>query len=312
MTALQAATSKSQRVRHFLTLNDLSKSELNSIIERAIAMKTELRAGTAKASLPGKVMAMIFEKSSTRTRVSFETGMAQMGGHALFLSPDDTQLGRGEPIEDSARVISRMVDIVMIRTFAHANIQRFADYSRVPVINALTDDYHPCQLLADIQTFVEQRGSLQGKRVAWVGDGNNMCNSYINAAGLCDFELRIATPERFGPSAERINSAKQHIKVCTSPTEAVQGADLVVTDTWASMGQEDEQQQRENAFAHYQVNSELMSHAAPDALFMHCLPAYRGKEVSAELLEAADSAVWQEAENRLHAQQALIEFLLTQ
>lgn len=238
--------------------------------------------------------------------------MAQLGGHALFLSSRDTQLGRGEPIEDSARVLSRMVDIVMIRTFAHATVERFADHSRVPVINALTDDYHPCQLLADIQTFVELRGSLQGKSVAWVGDGNNMCNSYINAAKLCDFELRLATPERFGPSAERINSAKQHIKVCTSPTEAVQGADLVVTDTWASMGQEDEQQQRENAFAHYQVNSELMSHAAPDALFMHCLPAYRGKEVSAELLEAADSAVWQEAENRLHAQKALIEFLLTQ
>jgi len=310
MTALQAATSKSQRVRHFLTLNDLSKSELNSIIERAIAMKTELRAGTAKASLPGKVMAMIFEKSSTRTRVSFETGMAQMGGHALFLSPDDTQLGRGEPIEDSARVISRMVDIVMIRTFAHANIQRFADYSRVPVINALTDDYHPCQLLADIQTFVEQRGSLQGKRVAWVGDGNNMCNSYINAAGLCDFELRIACPEGFEPRADLIEKHRERVVICETPRAAVEGADLVVTDTWASMGQEAEKTLREQAFAGYQVNHELMSHAAPEALFMHCLPAYRGLEVSGDLLDSPDSVVWQEAENRLHAQKALIEFLL--
>src|SRR5690554_42047 len=307
-----SAPQNGKKIRHFLTLNDISAGELNDIIARAIELKGQLYQGTSKPLLERKVMGMIFEKSSTRTRVSFEAGMAQLGGHALFLSSRDTQLGRGEPIEDSARVLSRMVDIVMIRTFAHATVERFADHSRVPVINALTDDYHPCQLLADIQTFVELRGSLQGKSVAWVGDGNNMCNSYINAAKLCDFELRLATPERFGPSAERINSAKQHIKVCTSPTEAVQGADLVVTDTWASMGQEDEQQQRENAFAHYQVNSELMSHAAPDALFMHCLPAYRGKEVSAELLEAADSAVWQEAENRLHAQQALIEFLLTQ
>lgn len=307
-----SAPQNGKKIRHFLTLNDISAGELNDIIARAIELKGQLYQGTSKPLLERKVMGMIFEKSSTRTRVSFEAGMAQLGGHALFLSSRDTQLGRGEPIEDSARVLSRMVDIVMIRTFAHATVERFAEHSRVPVINALTDDYHPCQLLADIQTFVELRGSLQGKSVAWVGDGNNMCNSYINAAKLCDFELRLATPEGFGPSAERINSAKQHIKVCASPTEAVQGADLVVTDTWASMGQEDEQQQRENAFAHYQVNSELMSHAAPDALFMHCLPAYRGKEVSAELLEAADSAVWQEAENRLHAQKALIEFLLTQ
>ena len=310
MTALKAATSKRQDVRHFLTLMDLSKSELNAVIERAIALKAELKAGTAKPSLPGKVMAMIFEKSSTRTRVSFETGMAQLGGHALFLSPSDTQLGRGEPIEDSARVISRMVDIVMIRTFAHDNIQRFAEHSRVPVINALTDDFHPCQLLADIQTFVEQRGSLQGKRVAWVGDGNNMCNSYINAAALCDFELRIACPEGFGPRDDLVAAHRDRVALCKTPQAAVDGADLVVTDTWASMGQEEEKAARERAFEGYQVNNELMSHALPGALFMHCLPAYRGKEVSAGLLDSPDSVVWQEAENRLHAQKALIEFLL--
>jgi ornithine carbamoyltransferase len=301
-----------KKPRHLLTLNDISPQELNHIIARAIELKADVYNGTAKPLLERKVMGMIFEKSSTRTRVSFETGMAQLGGHALFLSSRDTQLGRGEPIEDSARVLSRMVDIVMIRTFGHDTIERFAEYSRVPVINALTDDYHPCQLLADIQTFVELRGSLQGKSVAWVGDGNNMCNSYINAARLCDFELRIATPEGFSPSAERLDSAPGRINLCATPTEAVSGADLVVTDTWASMGQEEEKQLRERAFANYQVNAELMSHAASDALFMHCLPAYRGKEVSAELLDAADSAVWQEAENRLHAQKALVEFLLTQ
>ncbi|WP_041523555.1 ornithine carbamoyltransferase [Gilvimarinus agarilyticus] len=307
-----SAPPKGKKIRHFLTLNDISAEELSSIIARAIELKDEVYNGTSKPLLERKVMGMIFEKSSTRTRVSFETGMAQLGGHALFLSSRDTQLGRGEPIEDSARVLSRMVDIVMIRTFGHDVIERFAEFSRVPVINALTDDYHPCQLLADIQTFVELRGSMQGKSVAWVGDGNNMCNSYINAARLCDFELRIATPEGFGPTAERIKDANARIKVCTTPTEAVKGADLVVTDTWASMGQEEEKQLRERAFADYQVNGELMSHAASNALFMHCLPAYRGKEVSADLLDAPDSAVWQEAENRLHAQKALIEFLLTQ
>lgn len=306
------APEQRKKVRHFLTLNDISKDELKAIIDRAIAMKKELYEGRAKPLLERKVMGMIFEKSSTRTRVSFETGMAQLGGHALFLSPRDTQLGRGEPIEDSARVLSRMVDIVMIRTFGHDIIERFAEYSRVPVINALTDDYHPCQLLADIQTFVELRGSLQGRTVAWVGDGNNMCNSYINASALCDFELRIACPEGFAPEASRLDGYTDRVKLCSTPEQAVAGADLVVTDTWASMGQEDEKKERERVFSSYQVNAELMSHAAKDALFMHCLPAYRGKEVSAEMLDGPDSAVWQEAENRLHAQKALIEFLLTQ
>lgn len=300
------------KIRHFLTLNDLSKGELNHIIARAIELKREVYEGRSKPILERKVMGMIFEKSSTRTRVSFETGMAQLGGHAMFLSPRDTQLGRGEPIEDSARVLSRMVDIVMIRTFGHDIIERFAAYSQVPVINALTDDYHPCQLLADIQTFVELRGSLEGKTVAWVGDGNNMCNSYINAASLCDFELRIACPQGFEPGPDRLDGQGDRVSLCNTPVEAVRDADLVVTDTWASMGQEEEKNARERAFKDYQVNAELMSHAHSDALFMHCLPAYRGKEVSAEMLDSPDSAVWQEAENRLHAQKALIEFLLTQ
>ncbi|MGS2723937.1 ornithine carbamoyltransferase [Porticoccus sp. GXU_MW_L64] len=304
--------------RHFLTLQDLSGDELQQIIQRAIELKAQHRAGIADLPLKdlplkGKVLAMIFEKSSTRTRVSFEAGMAQLGGSALFLSPNDTQLGRGEPIEDSARVISRMTDIVMIRTFEHAKVERFAQYSQVPVINALTDDYHPCQLLADIQTYTEKRGSLQGKTVAWVGDGNNMCQSYINAADLLDFQLNIACPEGYEPSGELLKKHATRIQLTRDPKQAVAGADLVVTDTWASMGQEDEKKAREQAFAGYMVNHELMSLAASDALFMHCLPAYRELEVSSELLEDERiSVVWDEAENRLHAQKALMEFLLGQ
>ncbi|WP_444884106.1 ornithine carbamoyltransferase [Microbulbifer sp. PSTR4-B] len=296
--------------RHFLTLMDLSAEELKQIIERAIELKTLRNQGITTDLFRGKVLGMIFEKSSTRTRVSFEAGMAQMGGSALFLSPRDTQLGRGEPIEDSARVISRMVDIVMIRTFGHQNVERFAAHSRVPVINALSDSYHPCQLLADIQTFVEHRGSPAGKVVAWVGDGNNMCHSYINAARLCDFELRISCPQGYAPDADIVAAAGDRVKVVHNPVEAVRDADWVSTDVWASMGQETEQQARREAFDRYQVNHELMSHANEDAIFMHCLPAHRGEEVSAELLEDERiSKVWDEAENRLHAQKALMEFL---
>ncbi|MDM3871622.1 ornithine carbamoyltransferase [Porticoccus sp. W117] len=297
--------------RHFLTLQDLNRDELQRIIERAIEMKAQHRAGTAGKPLEGKVLAMIFEKSSTRTRASFEAGMAQLGGSALFLSSNDTQLGRGEPVEDSARVISRMTDIVMIRTFEHAKVERFAEYSQVPVINALTDDYHPCQLLADIQTYTEHRGSLQGKTVAWVGDGNNMCHSYINAADLLDFQLNIACPEGYEPNSELLEKHAARIQLTRDPKQAVAGADLVVTDTWASMGQEDEKKAREQAFAGYMVDHDLMSLAANDALFMHCLPAYRDMEVSSELIEDGNiSVVWDEAENRLHAQKALMEFLL--
>ena len=297
-------------VRHFLTLHDLTRTELDQIIQRAIELKALHKAGTACKPCDGKVLAMIFEKSSTRTRVSFEAGMAQLGGSALFLSPNDTQLGRGETIEDSARVISSMVDIVMIRTFGHDKVETFAQYSSVPVINALTDSYHPCQQLADIQTFVEKRGSMQGKKVVWIGDGNNMCQSYINAAAILDFELVIACPEGYEPNADLLNRYKNNVTLLRDPQSAVSGAHLVVTDTWASMGQEDEKKARETAFAGYHVDEALMSKAANDALFMHCLPAYRGMEISDTIMDSEYSAVWDEAENRLHAQKALMEFLL--
>ena len=298
--------------RHFLTLADINRAELQQIIARAIELKAMLRQGAAPEPFNNKVLAMIFEKNSTRTRVSFESGVAKLGGHAIFLSTKDSQLGRGEPIEDAARCIASMVDMVMIRTFGHDTVERFAEYSRVPVINGLTDEYHPCQLLADIQTYVEKRGSLAGKTVAWVGDGNNMCNTYIQAAELCDFELRIATPKGFEPEDEFVTPYQDRVTLSNDPRAAVAGADLVVTDTWASMGQEDEKKQREKIFSGYQVNKELMSLAKADALFMHCLPAYRGKEVSAEILDAPDSVVWEEAENRMHAQNALMEFLFNQ
>ncbi len=298
-------------IRHFLTLKDCSSAELKAIIKRAHELKKLQHSQTPHLTAQGKVMAMIFEKSSTRTRVSFEAGMAQLGGNALFLSPQDTQLGRGEPVEDTARVISSMVDLIMIRTFAHSRIEAFAKESSVPVINALTDSYHPCQLLADIQAFEETRGSIQGKKIAWIGDGNNMCNSYINAAALWDFELSIACPKGFEPDAELLAQHANRVQLTHSAIEATAGADAVVTDTWASMGQEDEKDNRNQAFDGFQVNAELMSHAAKDAVFLHCLPAYRGYEVSAEVIDNPQtSIVWQEAENRLHAQKALIEFLL--
>ncbi|WP_086480361.1 ornithine carbamoyltransferase [Oceanospirillum sanctuarii] len=296
--------------RHFLTLLDLSPEELNYVIERAITIKKGLKAGEIYEPLKNKVLGMIFEKSSTRTRVSFEAGMTQFGGSAIFLSPRDTQLGRGEPVEDSARVLSEMVDAVMIRTFDHALVERFAEYSSVPVINALTDDYHPCQLLADVQTFVELRGSIQGKTVTWVGDGNNMCNSYINAARQFDFQLNIACPEGFEPLPELLEANKDRIKIFRKPEEAVAGSHLVVTDVWASMGQEEEQKEREKAFAGYQVTTGMMDLADKEALFMHCLPAHRGEEVSAELMDDDRAVIWQEAGNRLHAQKALLEFLI--
>ncbi|MBR9910487.1 MAG: ornithine carbamoyltransferase [Gammaproteobacteria bacterium] len=298
-------------VRHFLTLRDLTPEELRGVIQRAIQLKTELRQGTAGEPFKNKVLGMIFEKSSTRTRVSFEAGMAQMGGSALFLSSRDTQLGRGEPIEDSARVLSRMLDIVMIRTFEHEKIERFARHSRVPVINALTDDYHPCQLLADIQTYVEQRGDPKGKTVTWIGDGNNMCHSYINAAAMCDFRLNIACPEGFDPNPQLLADNAARVTLFRDPRAAVKGADWVVTDVWASMGQEDQQREREQKFSGFCVDHSMMALANKDAVFMHCLPAHRGEEVSAELLEDETiSVVWDEAENRLHAQKALMEFLL--
>lgn len=297
--------------RHFLTMMDLSSAELRSLVARASELKQMHRAGTSHTPLQGKVLAMIFEKSSTRTRVSFEAGMAQLGGSAMFLSPRDTQLGRGEPIEDTARVLSRMVDCVMIRTFDHDNVDTFAAHSRVPVINGLTDLCHPCQLLADMQTYSEHRGDISGKTVTWVGDGNNMCNSYIGAALQFDFKLRIACPEGFDPDPAVMASCGDHCEIVRDPRTAVDGCDLVVTDTWISMGQEDEKAAREKAFAGYMVDKAMMALATPDALFLHCLPAYRGKEVTADVIDAPDSVVWDEAENRMHAQKALLEFLLT-
>ena len=297
--------------RHFLTLNDLTSDELGYLIQRAIELKTMQRNGQRHEPLQGKTLGMIFEKSSTRTRVSFEVAMTQFGGASIFLSPRDTQLGRGEPIEDSARVLSRMVDAVMIRTFDHATVETFAAHSAVPVINALTDDFHPCQLLADMQTFVEHRGSIQGKKVVWVGDGNNMCASYINAANRFDFELVISSPSGFAPSETLMGRYPERVSLQGDVRQAVKGAHLVVTDVWASMGQEDEQESRLNAFEGYQVTPELMDLADTDALFMHCLPAHRGEEVSHEMMDDPRAVVWDEAENRLHAHKALLEFLLT-
>ncbi len=296
-------------MRHFLTLKDLSPAELEQLITRAIELKRMQKAGKIYEPLKNKVLAMIFDKSSTRTRVSFEAGMVQFGGGSIFMSPNDTQLGRGEPIEDSARVISSMVDAVMIRTFEHDMVERFAANSSVPVINALTDDYHPCQLLADMQTYVENRGSIKGKTVTWVGDGNNMCHSYINAAQQFGFTLNIATPVGYEPDATIVDSSTATINMFNHVRAAVQSSDLVVTDVWASMGQEEEQKKREHAFADFQVNHDVMAQANSDALFMHCLPAHRGEEVSAELMDDPNSVVWNEAENRLHAQKALLEFL---
>ena len=300
----------SEKPRHFLTLLDFSPEELQGLVRRASELKQMQRAGERHTPLEGKVLALVFEKSSTRTRVSFEAGMAQLGGSSMFLSPRDTQLGRGEPVEDTARVLSRMVDALMIRTFDHATLETFARYSRVPVINGLTDLCHPCQLLADMQTYFEHRGDIRGRTVTWVGDGNNMCNSYIGAARQFGFELRIACPEGYEPDPGMLDCAPGRCQLVRDPVAAVQGADLVVTDTWISMGQEEEKARREKAFAGYMVDSALMRHANADAVFLHCLPAYRGKEVSAEVLDAPDSLVWDEAENRLHAQKALLEFLL--
>ncbi len=299
-------------LRHFLTLADLSTEELNRIIQRAQELKRMQHQNEVFQPFVGKVMGMIFEKSSTRTRVSFEAGMSQFGGSAIFLSSRDSQLGRGEPIEDSARVISSMLDIVMIRTFGHDIVERFAKNSKVPVINALTDDHHPCQLLADVQTFVEHRGSIEGKTVAWIGDGNNMCNSYIEAAHMWGFKLNIASPQGYEPQPEFLEKFSYCAQLFDSAEAAATAADLIVTDVWASMGQEQEQKIRERAFADYQVNEKLMAVAHPDCLFMHCLPAHRGEEISENMLDHKNAVVWDEAENRLHAQKALVEFLINE
>jgi ornithine carbamoyltransferase len=294
--------------RHFISLLDISGSEFRSLINRAIELKKNR--DPDYQPLKGQVLGMIFEKSSTRTRISFEAGMAHFGGNAIFLSPRDTQLGRGEPIEDSAKVISSMVDCIMLRTFKHETVTTFAKHSSVPVINGLTDEQHPCQLLADMQTYFEQRGDIQGKTVAWIGDGNNMCHSYIHAATVLGFKLNITAPAGYLPNKVISDAAGDRVQFFNSTLEAAKNADLIVTDVWASMGQEEEQKQRCAAFKDYQVNASVMNTAHGDALFMHCLPAHRGEEVSAEVIDGIQSTVFTEAENRLHAQKALLEFLL--
>jgi len=294
--------------RHFTSLLDLSGEEFRRIINRAIELKNNR--DPDYQPLKGQVLAMIFEKSSTRTRISFEAGMIHFGGSALFLSPRDTQLGRGEPLHDSAKVISSMVDCIMLRTDRHETVTTFAQHSSVPVINGLTDQQHPCQLLADMQTYFEFRGDIKGKTVTWIGDGNNMCHSYIHAAMLLGFNLNIACPTGYQPFPEYVEAAGDRIRFFNTALEAAKNSDLCVTDVWASMGQEEEQKQREVAFKDYQINAEIMNAAHNDALFMHCLPAHRGEEVTAEVIDGPQSVIFPEAENRLHAQKALLEFLL--
>ena len=297
-------------VRHFLTLLDLSPDELRGVVRRASDLKGLRGSGQRPPIFANRVLAMIFDKSSTRTRVSFETAMIESGGAAIFLSPRDTQLGRGEPISDSARVLSRMCDAIMVRTFSHDTVETLAQFASVPVVNGLTDSFHPCQLLADMQTFFEHRGDISGRKVAWVGDGNNMCNSYINAARQFGFALSIAVPAGYEPSAHADVPDSVTDDFSHRPEQAVADADMVVTDVWASMGQEDESERRNELFREFQVNEKLLAKAGSQALFMHCLPAHRGEEVSAEVMEHPNSVVWDEAGNRLHAQKALLEFLI--
>ncbi|WP_313485229.1 ornithine carbamoyltransferase [Stutzerimonas kunmingensis] len=296
--------------RHFLSLMDCTPQELNSLVRRGIELKDLRERGVLFEPLKNRVLGMIFEKASTRTRLSFEAGMIQLGGQAIFLSPRDTQLGRGEPISDSAIVMSRMLDAVMIRTFAHSTLTDFAANSSVPVINGLSDDLHPCQLMADMQTFHEHRGSIGGKTVAWIGDGNNMCNTYIEASIQFDFQLKVACPEGYEPDAELMARAGDRVQVMRDPREAAAGAHLISTDVWASMGQEDEAAARLATFRPYQVDRALLDCAAEDVLFMHCLPAHRGEEISHDLLDDPRSVAWDQAENRLHVQKALLEFLV--
>ena len=296
--------------KHFINLDDLSSNDLQQIIDQAITLKKQHKAGEISNALQNKTLAMIFDKSSTRTRVSFEAGMTQLGGHALFLSNRDIQLGRGEPLTDSAIVISSMVDCVMLRVSSHEDINTFANNSSVPVINALSDESHPCQLLADMMTYQEHNGSIKGKTVAWIGDGNNMCHTYMQAAKAFGFTLNIATPEDYEPEQGFIDKYADCINLCTDAQTACQNADLVVTDVWASMGQEAEQKKRELAFKDFQVDGKLMANTKSDAIFMHCLPAHRSEEVSSDVIDGKQSLVWDEAENRLHAQKALLLYLL--
>ena len=295
---------------NFINFDQFSQNDLQGIIDRAILLKKEHKSGLINETLKNKTLAMIFDKSSTRTRVSFEAGMTQLGGQSLFLSEKDIQLGRGEPITDSAIVISSMVDAIMLRMSSHEDIVEFSKHSSKPVINALSDESHPCQILADLMTYQEHRGSIKGKKIAWIGDGCNVCQTYMQAAAIFDFDLSIATPPGYGPSVDFIEKYKTNISYFENPNDACRGADIIVTDVWTSMGQELEIKQREAAFKGFQVDQKLMSWAKDDAIFMHCLPAYRGKEVSAEVIDGEQSVVWSEAENRLHVQKSLLLYLI--
>jgi ornithine carbamoyltransferase len=295
------------KVRHFLRFDDFSREEIEHLFARAKWIKAKFKSYERYWPLEDRTLAMIFEKQSTRTRLSFEAGFHQLGGAAIFLATRDSQLGRGEPVEDVAQVISRMCDIVMIRTFEQTIIDRFAKHSRVPVINGLTNENHPCQILGDIFTFIEHRGSIRGKTVAWIGDSNNVCHSWLQAAALLDFKLHVSTPPGYEIEKERVN---KNCETFADPMQAAKGADLVTTDVWTSMGFEAEDEERRRAFHDWQVDAEMMRAAKKDALFMHCLPAHRGEEVAAEVIDGPQSVVWDEAENRLHTQKALLEFLL--
>jgi ornithine carbamoyltransferase len=298
------------KVRHFRSLLDINKQEFIRIIKRSIELKKEATAGTVDKSLSGKTMAMIFKKNSTRTRVAFESAMTTMGGHAIFLSSDSTQLSRGEELSDTAKVLSGMVDIIMVRTHDHNEVQELALNSTVPVINGLTEKFHPCQLLADMQTYYEEKGSIEGKKVAWIGDGCNMCNSYINAAKILNFHLKIATPFGFEPDKSTLDLAKDNVELCDLPGKAVEDCDLVTTDVWSSMGDEGEAEKRKALFKGYQINKHLFEKSKSDSIFLHCLPAHRGEEVESDVIDGSRSKVWQQAHNRLYTSKALIEFLL--
>ena len=296
--------------KHFIDFNDYSFEVLQKIIDSAITLKNEHKSGVINDSLKNKTLAMIFDKSSTRTRVSFEAGMTQLGGHSLFLSNSDIQLGRGEPVIDSAIVISSMVDAVMLRISSHVDIIEFSKHSSKPVINALSDQSHPCQILSDLMTYQELRGSIIGKKIAWIGDGCNVCQTYMQAAEIFGFELNISTPKGYQPDQRFIDNYQSNISYFADPMDACDGVDIVVTDVWTSMGKESEKKQRLKAFKGYQVDQRMMSAAKSDALFMHCLPAHRGEEVSAEVIDGKQSTVWAEAENRLHVQKALLLHLI--
>ncbi len=296
--------------KNFINFDDLSLQDLQAIIDRAISLKKEHKSGKINNSLKNKTLAMIFDKSSTRTRVSFEAGMTQLGGQSLFLSEKDIQLGRGEPITDSAIVISSMVDAVMLRLSSHEDIVEFSKHSSKPVINALSDESHPCQILADLMTYHENKGSIQGRKIAWIGDGCNVCQTYMQAAEIFDFELSIATPVGYEPSKLFTQKYQKNIDCINDPMEACRDADMVVTDVWTSMGQESKKRQREADFKGYKVNQIMMNQGKKDAVFMHCLPAYRGTEVSSEVIDGKQSLVWSEAENRLHVQKSLLLYLV--